>query len=803
MLSLSPRSVSFGGLRVLLARAGFSLAALAASACVPRHPQGRPGSTGSVVKDVLPSRIRTQMPSDRPALVLIERDGDPSGAVAVAVAHDGGSVASLGLGYALARQVRQHGFSDVELMPHELGLQLTALVDDPDRAARFLAACALALGAPLVGGGSRVAAGREGHFSPRLWRDSPEGHLARCSGALGPVEHARPVPSAAELEGWRRSAYSVDRVSFAALGSPRLVDAVATAHRHMDRWPRGGPPSDPWPDDDYVGVSSSPGETGLSVAFWVPDPREALAVAHTMGTLDSELRQRIRTAYPGWHLADVQGTVRPRGGCLLVTLDGPRQAPAVRQVAQLTLTITEEATRLSSTQPRDAWMIDQQILSVYDPREASAAAAWRALSERLRPGPRRRVVSYTPGGQKRAGSAALLQRAIASEEASWSRSRLEVVERREQGQGELWALLATPCGTAGEDSASAGYAALLVRALTIHEPSEGDVVFEPWVSPEGVGILAHAGRTNPGETPLHHAERVGSALGRLLVGTSLSGEQVAEARRLTLHELGVGPEPGWWLALEAGSPGHPSWLEPLGTWQSLTEAPIQALERSRRQLIQGPLRLAVLTNAQAEQAAAAAGGLGRWLRPNPPGPARCPPASGSAPKGGQIEIATELDDQTPSAYLTIPLPTGTAALREQAELTLLLLNRNGGWLDQALRRTGSMSAARARLLGGSRAAVLVVELRASADRLADAVAQLRGLFARLAAGACSQGELDLAKAERARLVRHRRLSPRQRVVDVWKGTVSSARLDLQSLHRFQRRVFRSDRLTVVTVNQKE
>ena len=81
-----------------------------------------------------------------------------------------------------------------------------------------------------------------------------------------------------------------------------------------------------------------------------------------------------------------------------------------------------------------------------------------------------------------------------------------VLSRIEAGQGEIWMLLASPCGTTVEDSTDAGWRGLAMRTAAMVDV--GDVVLEPWVTPDGIGLLAHGARSGPAETPVAHATRV-------------------------------------------------------------------------------------------------------------------------------------------------------------------------------------------------------------------------------------------------------------------------------------------------------
>src|SRR6185503_1391467 len=98
---------------------------------------------------------------------------------------------------------------------------------------------------------------------------------------------------------------------------------------------------------------------------------------------------------------------------------------------------------------------------------------------------------------------------------------------------------------------------------------------------------------------------------------------------------------------------------------------------------------------------------------------------------------TEAEHLEAHAYLAVPLPPVEIGPSRDAEWTVFLMNRRGGWLDQALRLPGLAGSARAQVLGGGRGSALVVEIHALDGKQREAVAQVRGLLQRLSRGAAS------------------------------------------------------------------
>jgi hypothetical protein len=136
--------------------------------------------------------------------------------------------------------------------------------------------------------------------------------------------------------------------------------------------------------------------------------------------------------------------------------------------------------------------------------------------------------------------------------------------------------------------------------------------------------------------------------------------------------------------------------------------------------------------------------------------------------------------------VTVALPGVSAASRSAVEATLFLLNRPGGWLEQAL--VNLTARAQARFVGGAAAAGIVVRVAAPEGSESAAVAQVRGLLARLSRGALTADELGLASREVARAELESSLDPRRRIVELWRGAGAAAPLDLGSLRAFHSRL---------------
>jgi hypothetical protein len=193
----------------------------------------------------------------------------------------------------------------------------------------------------------------------------------------------------------------------------------------------------------------------------------------------------------------------------------------------------------------------------------------------------------------------------------------------------------------------------------------------------------------------------------------------------------------------------------------------------------------VLANRDPAQADVAASAAERWVRGLRPEPTRCPLPVRIASKSGELMLQSSGDDPDEApAFIGVPLPTIEGSLSREAEWTAFLLNRPAGWLDQALRASNGAFAARARVLGGSRASAVVIEIYAAPDAVRGAVAQVRGLLDRLSRGGASAADFEIARKHFEREGSVALLDPRRRIVDLWRVEVPREPADPSALRRF-------------------
>jgi hypothetical protein len=729
----------------------------------------------------------------RPRLTLVAREGDPAPAVAFVFVTDLGPGPTTALAAVMESRLGSAGFDlDVRVDRDDFRVRVTldGSSQTAGQVARLFDAVTAAMARPLTAGAAPeiTLATQRLQALRRRPLDAPELSAATaCTGALG-IAPGEGLPDLAtesavrDLEVGRRAALHAENVAVAAVGPAAFGTTVAETLARSSGWPPPAPGSAP------PAASVRPEQTGLytapdldrrgariTIAARVPDPLTAAAAAERLGAPDSPLVARLRLLPEGWRVVQVAGVARPRGGCVGLVLETAQRSPALsgEPGAALAVAVARREVAAELLAGATPAVAARQILTATDPREAASRAAWWSLA-----GP-------DPGASLRWTTALGLpvrDPEAATHPAAEARFQAEIdrasattagAERRlaaERGQGELWLMLASPCGVAEEDLGEPGVGALAtLAALEARRRADG-VTLEPWITSDGIGVLAHAPLRDEREEPADLARRVADAAARAFTATAPPPDAYAAARAAALDHLDrtAGPRGAALAALAAAvSPDHPSWIEPFGLWSKIANASAEGIRLRALALARGPLRVAVVANADAAQASAAADAVDRWLAPLG-APRTCRAQTPSAIRPGHYE--TRLPDGAPlaQALLAAPIPPPRAPGRDLAEITAAALEGEGGGAPGLLAASLVDATASVRLRGGARAPVLVVDVRAPTDGLAAATAEVKALLLRLPT---SVTEADLTRAAAAweRREREAQADPRRRLTDLWAG----------------------------------
>lgn len=754
-----------------------SLPASTGVALTPSPGALSPGGTG---------QIEVRRLDNRPKLALVNREGDPFPAAVAVVATGLGSASTTALAAIVERRLRAAGF-EAEVHVDRDAFRAQLPLTDPTRARALFTAFAAALSTPIAAGtpDTSLAAQRLASLRRNPLDAAELGPVGACTGALGivPGESVPDLTTAAaihELEAARRETLRIDRVSIAAVGPAAFGAAVAEGLLRSEGWvstPSGPKLSDAWPATDTTGVyamqPSDPVSARLTMSAIVADPEGAAGAAERLGAPESPLIARLRALPMPYRLVQVSGAARTRGGCVSAVIEAERAAspPDVGNAALAAAIVRSEIA--AEIEGGGKGTASRSVLTANDPGEAAARAAWWSLASKAPDAPPRFSTALGLGGAADRGremplDPAIARRFVVALESTIGAPSAPLTERRtavERGQGEVWVLLASPCGVAEEGPLDAGVGALAtVAAVETLRHKEG-VAVDPWISADGVGVIAHAVPRTDRESGPELARRVADAAARALTTGAPTAEGYATARASILNHLehAWGHRGAGLAALaSAVSPDHPSWLEPLGLWARIAVVGPDTARLRARALASGPLRVAVIANVDAAQAGIAGHAIDRWLLPT--ALRTCQPGPTIPPRAGHFDVHLPDGAQLAQGLVSVPVPPPGAPGHDLAELLAAALDGDGGMLAGVLRKAAATGSAR--VVGGTRAAALVIDLRAPSEGLSFAVSEVRALLGRLAT-TVSDGDLNRASARVTAAEQEARSDPRRRLIDLW------------------------------------
>ncbi len=737
---------------------------------------------------------------NRPTLQLIRRGGDPRGAVAVAVFPPGGSRATLLMMALLEHRLRTNSREPLHSEVHSIGLVISREVKSAADGRSFIEEVHQALAEPVKA--AEIGEIHEDAYlqaaAVRVDKPSPFGLCMAQLGAEGPDElsetilHSDLERRLERLETIRRESVGAGRVGLSALGSPELLQAVTDAH--AQDWPQGAAPEDSWSPEDSVAVVGSAGGRELRIALRLSDSEAALAGARALRDPQHPLHARLHALSPALSTADVAVTLRPAGACAGVTLSikSDSHLPSPERLAEAAILVgdemeatfrrvlTEEETNLALLEPDGA-------------QEAAALAAWTAVRSAKTGANSKRIAEYrTPPGESL--SSAKLTTEMDLVRKIWAKREIPSETRQEFGQGELWMMVASPCGTQPEGPDESGLRALAVSSLAQAFSGKRGVTLLPWVSQNGIGLVGHAAPLR-GESPDRHAARVARAIALAFAGPPLDGRAVANARSEQLDR--IGSDPGVALMVDVLSAGRPSMIQPWGHDRSVAALSTADVERTRSDLVKEPLRASLLLNSTASQAGAANDALSQWLASTRDHTEKCPALKPKPAPAGTWTLQTIEEEVHVGAYVGVWAPTQPVL----GHATAYLLNRPAGWLDRALLKPGLVASATASYWGGKEYGALVLQVGAAPHQLEAAVMQARGVLDAISDGALSEQDLALASDEYARRQQEVLRTPPGRLVQLWLGEASPGPT-LESMRQFHSQLKASEH-RVITVNQRK
>jgi len=763
----------------------------------------------------------------RPPLTVITREGDAQGAVAVAVTTDGvatdrGAMVGVALAALVQERLAGKGIEAVAVGGWS-GWRLGALVGSPAQAALIIDAIRWAMLTPLSAHEPALTAvaRKASALASRPLANRALVEIARCTGEpYGQGDD--PPPSVAELESWRSASHGLGRIAIATAGSEPLADATARGLAQSEPWPAARASRPPaWPADDastvvYDGSGElAPGGARIIVTARTKTAQRAVAAAGVLGNPEGPLASRLQSLEAPGHLRSVTATAHVDGGCLAATIDlssrdlssdppGKIATAAALARQELLVQMTDVAA------PADLGRILSTRAS--DPREAAERAAWWGLAGDYAQaaGVDLHVNLTVAVAASRDASDPSARTFTASVRTEIDRAtlgfRAPVVQARtrvERGQGEVWILIGTPCGTLPEGPSDAGAgAAIALAAAAQASRAAGDAQVEPFTAVDGIGVLVH-GPAHRGESPEGHARRLADVAARAFAADALQANHISQARTTLL--LGASRADAQTLAGLANAlwPAHPSWFDANGTPFGLATVSDETLALRAAAIRAGPLRVAVVSNVDRPQADAAVRAVDRWIARRPGESRVCPPTSTLAPPRSGTYALDRAAAAPSEALIAVPLPSGDAAARAAATWLAAALGGPSGLLARALEPSAPDAATppplswSASVIGSPRAQALVVRVTAIDAALDGAVAQVRALVDRIRQGALGDEDYVRARAAVASTDLTASLDPRARAVELWRDEPRPSPPSLDAWREFAASALHDDALVIL------
>lgn len=776
-----------------------------------------------------PGGIRTRAVRDgRPPLAVVARTGDAMSALAVAVTTEGiaperGAVPSVALAALVEARLanRSAGGEDggVTTVGGWAGWRLRALVQSASSAASLVEAIRQAMLAPVTADDPALAAvaRKIEALARRPLPDRALADVAQCTGEAFGFGADIP-PTATELETWRQAAHGTSRVAFSVAGDEALASSVADALGEGPAWPAATPvgivhhASPDSPAATYDASSEIPdGAARVIVVARTASPDQAVGPASVLGDPRGPLASRLAALDAPARVRSVVATAHGDGGCLAVTLDlaaRDLERDAAARIATAAALARQEITvELADVAPAsDAG--GELAQRAPDPRDAAERAAWWSLSGRSPEpgdGPRLSLTIGLAATRDTGASASLPVAEIRTEldraTIAWHAPVVEAKSRVERGQGETWILVASPCGTTGEAADAGSSAAVATAAALQAEASAADARVEPFVSPDGIGVLAH-GPARRGESAQAHARRLADIAARAFAADALDGARTSQARTALLAHASETEARLLAYAGNALAPGHPSWLAPLGTRTGLSSIADDDIEARAAALRGGPLRVAVLASDDQAQADAAVRSVDRWVARRPGEVRACPMPPDVKARPGTYAVDLPAGARS-EVVLAAPLASTDPAARTAATWLAAALDGPDGLLARALGGpSGDGAHALAStwsvaVLGAPRTPALVLRLVSDDASLDAAVAQTRALLDRLRQGALRDEDVTRATRVVARAQLSAALDPRLRTIALWRKEATPQAPTLDALRTFAAATLRDDALVIV------
>jgi hypothetical protein len=756
-----------------------------------------------------PAKLQERSVDEQPEVAVIVRSGDPRAGLSFVIGNDASLEDSLLLSALLTTRLEKRSLRfDVRLSLDIISI--VGALETIESVKPIVRAVDECIRAEIGTKDVAVSAFVSNYQRLRQLYRAEETALER-RGCLGELDVSSPVEPSVNgemvkrLERLRRRLYTVKNAHWGVVGSETMVGAVVEALKTVPPWPTTRVTMGRWPTADGVALVKA-SSNRCSLVVRTNDAEQAFALSRAVNSEQGETFEILSGRFPGYRVVQSHPTAMTRGGCLRVEIEAlqRREAPAISELLSVTRVISD-AIRQRVPQGHDTRLTKGlAALEQPEPISASMLAGEVSLSTAETVQPERFFLQIQTESVPEGTT--LTQKKFLDELLGVvpERTKLPVLTRVESGQGKMYALLASSCVPPLEPKRLVGSSSLFLSAMASRYSGVDGVTLQPWISAEGGGLFAFTGKRYDEETTRQQAERLGRALGRAATSLIADNDAFWQQRAARLFQLGPGPRPALWHAIQSLAPEHPGLVAPEGVYSTIESiAPLELRERQLLWQSQG-LRLAVVLSDSANEAESVARAISRWGLPLQGSLGNCTLEQVEPPAVGSIEVENARGNSgDASIALSIALPAGDGLPSVYAYWLLRLLTQPNGLLEKLSYESGVPAQFDATVVGGPKRRGIVFVVGAPAAQTETALDALKKLFEAMANGS-KPDELGYSKLESWFREREyaRRSDPRQRLIELWTYAGRTPETSESSFRAYLRRAFTDGQAMVVRATSK-
>jgi hypothetical protein len=599
-----------------------------------------------------------------------------------------------------------------------------------------------------------------------------------------------------KLEALRRQAFSRLNARWGIVGSEAVITKAIDTIENVEKWPSLTDSVENHLDTVQVlQAKSAPGRVSLVVR--TKDSNRAFALAREMSNTRGDFAERIRARFPNLHFSVFRTSALSRGACLRVDLEelGDSDSALGGDLIEATNTLVDTIRDDSPLRDISDFAKVQAVLEQPEPAIAARIAAEILLSKQDSEAKDRFYVEL----RTKESSPRSLEQIQSYLRGPSIQQRIETVTQIESGQGRMYALLASHCVPALEPPRLVGSAALFLSAISETFSGVDGVTLKPWVSPEGAGIVAYTGKMSPDETTFAQAERLGRALGRAVTSSLKDNDSFWRTRSVAMERMGSKPSEGLWQAITSLAPEHPGLIVPEGVYSTLAALNPTELRERHLQWQRSALKLAVLSSDTPQASERIANTVAHWRGALGTGNITCRLEAIEPPISRDIELEFDpANTENAAVTVAVPLPPGEGPEAIYAQFLRRILVQPKGVIERISIDDPTVTRPEVTLVGSTQRRGLIIAVGGPPEKGVVIVDALKRLFVDLGNGSAPSvldyAGLDGWYRERETL---RRTDPRQRLVELWKGTKSQAGTSEAGFRAYLRRTFSEGTLTFV------